>query len=479
MANKTTCAVGKEYGGSTNRSHEQLSYDYDPAGNLRNRTNNALVQAFNVNMLNELTTITRGTNFTLAGFTTIPATNVTVNGANAARYADNTFAKDNLALVDGPNSFTAVARDSAGRVDTNALNSYLPSTLNIASDANGNMTTNGTRLFEYDDENQLTRITEPGAWMTANVYDGKLRRRIERNHEWRNGAWVQTSETRFVYDGNVILQERDQFNLPRVTLTRGLDLSGSLQGAGGIGGLLALSEMSNAQSPIHSYFHADGNGNVTMLISTNQQMAARYLFDPFGNTLAASGPKALVNRYRFSSKPIHELSGMYDYRYRWYAPELQRWPNRDPLDELGFSLLTTGRQPTPTVDFDDDEPGIDARSQRAKASELNLYAFVENRPTTEIDPFGLFLGFGYGNWCGYSRSGQNGDPIDDVDMACYIHDWCLEKPIDACKFKFCNVRFCRDVAKAKCHGDKACKKAKRKILAGCALIVPIPPFIFM
>ena len=25
-----------------------------------------------------------------------------------------------------------------------------------------------------------------------------------------------------------------------------------------------------------------------------------------------------------------------------------------------------------------------------------------HKPTTEIDPFGLFLGFGYGNWCGWS-----------------------------------------------------------------------------
>jgi len=44
--------LGQRCGGTTNRLQEQFGYDYDPAGNLRNRTNNALVQTFNVNSLN-------------------------------------------------------------------------------------------------------------------------------------------------------------------------------------------------------------------------------------------------------------------------------------------------------------------------------------------------------------------------------------------------------------------------------------------
>src|SRR5205809_5140641 len=42
------------------------------------------------------------------------------------------------------------------------------------------------------------------------------------------------------------------------------------------------------------------------------------------------------NVYRFSSKEIHVNSGLYYYGYRWYAPNLQRWLNRDPLGEPGF-----------------------------------------------------------------------------------------------------------------------------------------------
>jgi RHS repeat-associated protein len=177
--------------------------------------------------------------------------------------------------------------------------------------------------------------------------------------------------------------------------------------------------------------------------------------------------------YRFSSKETHPTSGLVYNLYRYYEAGVQRWANRDPVEELGFTLLKSRQQPNPTVDLEDDP------SSPRQPTELNLYGFVDNRPTGEVDPFGLFLGFGYGNWCGYSRSGQGGDPIDGVDEACQTHDLCLATWADACKFKFCNVRFCKDVAKAKCYGDKACKKAKRKILIGCALIVPIPPFIFM
>jgi hypothetical protein len=56
-----------------------FGYGYDAAWNLNYRTNNALVQTFNVNSLNKLTTVARTRTLTVAGTTTSPATNVTVN----------------------------------------------------------------------------------------------------------------------------------------------------------------------------------------------------------------------------------------------------------------------------------------------------------------------------------------------------------------------------------------------------------------
>jgi len=107
-------ALGQERGGVTNRLQEQLGYAYDPAGNLNWRTNNALIERFNVNSLNELTTETNSGTLTVAGTTTSHATNVTVNGVTAANYSDNTFAKDGFTATNGNNSFTAIAQDSYG-----------------------------------------------------------------------------------------------------------------------------------------------------------------------------------------------------------------------------------------------------------------------------------------------------------------------------------------------------------------------------
>ena len=80
--------------------------------------------------INELSNVTRNvTNaLTVAGTTTSPATSVTINGTyNAALYGDATFASTNsFTLVNGDNTFTAIAQDSYGRKDTNSITCYLP-----------------------------------------------------------------------------------------------------------------------------------------------------------------------------------------------------------------------------------------------------------------------------------------------------------------------------------------------------------------
>ena len=354
-------ALGMESGGTTNRWHERFFYGYDKAGNLSNRVQNVQTNVFSVDNRNQLTSVVRtNTSATVAGTTTSSATNVTVaaNGGaatTAIRFADSTFARTNVTLVNGTNTFVAVAGDSLGRWDTNTVNIYLPTAVTFLYDQNGNMRTNGTRIFEYDDENQLTRITEPSAWKSEFMYDGKMKMRISRDYTWSSGAWLQTNEVRRVYDGMLVLQERDSFNLAKLTYTRGKGYSGSLQGAGGIGGLLAILDHKSLILD-HSYFHADGNGNITALVDSSQQVVARYLYDPFGNTLSATGIKAAVNKYRFSSKEWHGSSGMIYYGYRWYEPNLQRWINRDPKHERGG---------------------------------INLFSFVRNRTTSHVDPWGL------------------------------------------------------------------------------------------
>jgi len=354
-------AKGKEAGGAT-RWHEQFGYAYDAAWNLNYRTNNALVQAFGVDTLNELASATRSGNTTVAGTTTSPATNVTVNTVSALLYGDSTFALTNVSLTSGDNSFTAIAQDSYGRSDTNTVTAYLPATNTFYYDARGNLTNDGKRVFFYDDENQLTMVTVSNAWLSQFSYDGFMRRRIRKEHKCTGSAWSLTNEVRYVYDGRLVVQERDANNLALVSYTRGNDLSGSMQEAGGIGGLLARTDHSTLNSQLstspHAYYHADGNGNVTALVGTNGVMLARYHYDPYGTTLSASGPLAEANLYRFSSKEWHPNSGLIYYLYRYYDPVLQRWLNHDPLQEKGG---------------------------------LNLYGFVNNDSLNKADTDGQWI----------------------------------------------------------------------------------------
>src|SRR5947208_7407782 len=65
-------------------------------------------------------------------------------------------------------------------------------------------------------------------------------------------GWVLQSETHYLYDGNRVIQERDSSNRPTVVYTRGNDLSGSLEGAGGIGGLLARTDGDRKSTRLNS-----------------------------------------------------------------------------------------------------------------------------------------------------------------------------------------------------------------------------------
>jgi RHS repeat-associated protein len=255
---------------------------------------------------------------------------------------------------------------------------------NFHYDANGNLTncapSGGFAVTNlYDDENRLVAVmtsSNSGVGVipiqTTFVYDGlsRLRQQLWWTNSTGSGSgggspppptggstnWTLVGGIEYIYDGNRVIQERDYNNNPLVSYTRGNDLSGTLEGAGGIGGLLARSDgYSSGNFTDHNFYHADGNGNITYLVNSSQTLAASYRYDPFGNLITSSGSLAVSNTYRFSSKEFVSSVGLYYYLYRFYDPGLQRWLNRDPIAEDGG---------------------------------LNTFAFVENDPITFSDPFG-------------------------------------------------------------------------------------------
>jgi RHS repeat-associated protein len=158
----------------------------------------------------------------------------------------------------------------------------------------------------------------------------------------------------FVYDGWNLIEELNGSGTVEKCHVWGLDLSNSLQGAGGIGGLMAT--VDPATSKVY-YFQYDANGNVGQLVDrADGSIVAHYEYDPFGNLTNATGFLADVNPFKFSTKYHDYETGLIYYGYRYYSPELGRWLSRDPLGEDGS---------------------------------VNLYLFAYNNSLYFIDPFGL------------------------------------------------------------------------------------------
>ena len=211
-------------------------------------------------------------------------------------------------------------------------------------DLDGNLTGDGLWSYAWDAENRLTTMETVAAAVTAGVpkqklefvYDFTGRRIQKRVSSWSGTTYTLASDTRFLYDGWNLLAE---FNaLSSNALVRsyvwGLDLSGSSQGAGGVGGLLAVT--THDQSPLTYFPVFDGNGNVTGLIdSTTGARSATYVYGPFGESIAAYGPAAATNPFGFSTKYTDSETGMLYYGFRYYNTSTGRWLSRDPIEEDG------------------------------------------------------------------------------------------------------------------------------------------------
>jgi len=154
-------------------------------------------------------------------------------------------------------------------------------------------------------------------------------------------------EITFFYDGWNLIEERVAHTSGTDATIRyywGKDLSGTFQGAGGVGGLLYLTittsniehQTSNSQLFIPCY---DSNANITRYLDENGATVAQYTYDAFGNLLDKSGPLCDLFRHRFSTKYFDAETGLYYYGYRFYNPQIMRWLSRDPADVDGGSNL--------------------------------------------------------------------------------------------------------------------------------------------
>ena len=222
----------------------------------------------------------------------------------------------------------------------NCLNQYR----HCVYDADGNMTACGPWSYTYDSANRLATVSSNGVLLVTNNYDARSR---------RVRKVTSDATTTFFYDDWNLVEEHIAYTNGTTSTIHyywGKDLSGTLQGAGGVGGLLYLTVDGAVYIPCY-----DNNGNIMRYLDANGITVAAYAYDAFGRTISQSGTLADIFRHRFSTKYFDGETGLYDFGYRFYLPELCHWLTRDMLYENGG---------------------------------LNLYCFVENNPLTSVDRLG-------------------------------------------------------------------------------------------
>ncbi len=183
--------------------------------------------------------------------------------------------------------------------------------------------TNATLV--WDRENRLIRPNNGGV--------------IEYRYDSLSRRLTKATAAQFfthLYDGWNCLAEHQE-NVLQHTYTWGKDLSGSMQGTGGVGGLLSQRDEFAAGDPAY-YPTYDGNGNVSESLDSDRDVTAHFEYDAFGNITESSGAIECFD-IRFSTKKRDAETGLYYYGYRYYDPVTGRWPSRDPIEESGGSNL--------------------------------------------------------------------------------------------------------------------------------------------
>lgn len=197
-------------------------------------------------------------------------------------------------------------------------------------DLDGNMTSKvkkvggETTTYTYNSEDQLIGVNNNISYK----YDA-LGRRIEKN--------VSSTITRYVYDGEDIIQELDGNNQVITTYIHGPSIDEPI-----------LLEKNSQKY----YYISDGLGSNTALVDQNGNIAQTYRYDSFGNIISSTG--SLSQPYTYTGREYDTETGLYYYRARYYDAKIGRFLQEDPV---------WGQ---------------------------NLYSYCGNDPINLLDPLGLY-----------------------------------------------------------------------------------------
>jgi RHS repeat-associated protein len=307
----------------------RYAYTYDPAGNRTGeQIDDAVIQA-SYNGMNRLTSRTPGGPLYFAG-TLDEAGTVTIGGKSADVSTDNRFSATTV-VSSGTSSVQVAAKDYSGNLRTNTYQvSQTGSSTSYTYDDNGNLTSDGTRSFEWDAENRLLAV-EAGTHRSEFTYDGGARR--VRIVEKDSGS--TTSDHWFLWCGAAVCEERDSTG---GTVTKRFFGQGEEVGS-------------------TDYFYTmDHLGSIREMTDGSGSIQVRYDYDLYGRQTKLSGSSDAT--FGYTGHYVHAATSLALTLFRAYDANLGRWISEDPAGMGGG---------------------------------LNLYAYAGNSPGSFIDPLGLAI----------------------------------------------------------------------------------------
>jgi len=193
-------------------------------------------------------------------------------------------------------------------------------------DDTGNLTSDGAQTYAWNARGELTGLSggSPGA---SFAYDAFGRRRE---------ATIGSTTTSYRYDGDNAIVETQGLSVVRILAGLGVD-----------------SALSRKSESVDETLLADALGTTIALTDDSGAVQTEYTYDPFG-TPSAFGVSS-ANPIQFTGREW-DGTGVQFSRARYYDPTEGRFVSPDPV---GFH-----------------------------GGDVNLYAYVGNRPMTLIDPMG-------------------------------------------------------------------------------------------
>jgi len=371
-------AANRQLNNNSLQAGLQFQYNYDTIGNRITAStggdstgNNLRSQTYTSNALSQYSKITTPAYLQITGEAN-PAASVSVNTQATNRQNSHFHTELSLDNSVGPRYQTidVVATRTGHTPMQQTGKRYLAAAIvNPSYDLDGNLIQDARWLYTWNGENRLIAIQPHAAALLAGTprqklefaYDSQGRRYRKTVFTWNPDSELWTESARFLYiynQWNLIAEFKSTQTAPTIlhkSYLWGNDISGSQQGAGGIAGLLAVTDSTSSTS----YPYYDGNGNIMGYFNPDTgDRVAEYEYGPFGELIKKVGSQKDDFNFRFSSKYQDNETELIYYGFRYYDPETGRWPNRDPIEEEGG---------------------------------LNLYGFVLNSPVNYWDVLGLAL----------------------------------------------------------------------------------------